>query len=243
MVTPQQQMLLDLKPEQPPTLDNFVTGANAELVARLRSLGDASSFEALYIWGPQGCGKSHLLAATAEAARGKRPLVFLQGAEARAEGRPEFLRRERLLEDDPEARLPALADVPAVAAEEQEAAGRERVAEHGAHPGPAQAAAHVHVDDDVLRLHDGRSGQEFDGSGADPDLPAPLLGQAFEVAQQHGLVAEDDQLRPGIGVLLLHVQADYAADEVDNVCAACGELVNPGGATSAFPARKSSARA
>ena len=85
MLTPQQQMLLDLKPEQPPTLDNFVVGANAELVARLRNLGEASSFEAIYIWGPQGGGKSHLLAATAEAARGKRPTVFLNGAEAGAE--------------------------------------------------------------------------------------------------------------------------------------------------------------
>ncbi len=85
MDTPQRQLLLDLKPEQPPTLDNFVTGANAELVARLRNLCGAHSFEALYIWGPQGCGKSHLLAATAEAARGQRPLVFLRGTEAGAE--------------------------------------------------------------------------------------------------------------------------------------------------------------
>ncbi len=78
-------MLLDLKPEQPPTLDNFVVGANAELLARLRGLREASSFEALYIWGPHGGGKSHLLAATAEAARGKRPTLFLSGAEAGAE--------------------------------------------------------------------------------------------------------------------------------------------------------------
>ena len=35
MDTRHRQMLLDLKPEQPPTLDNFVVGANAELVARL----------------------------------------------------------------------------------------------------------------------------------------------------------------------------------------------------------------
>ncbi|MCM2289104.1 MAG: DnaA/Hda family protein, partial [Sulfuritalea sp.] len=85
MDTPQRQMLLDLKQEQPPTLDNFVTGANAELVARLRNLCDANSFEALYLWGPDGCGKSHLLAATAEAARTQRPLVFLHGSEAGAE--------------------------------------------------------------------------------------------------------------------------------------------------------------
>ncbi len=78
-------MLLDLKPEQPPTLNNFVVGANSELLQRLRSLGDARSFEALYLWGPQACGKSHLLAATAEVARGRRPVVLLHGTEAGAE--------------------------------------------------------------------------------------------------------------------------------------------------------------
>jgi DnaA family protein len=85
MDAPQQQMLLDLKPEQPPTLDNFVVGTNAELLQRLRSLGDARSFEALYIWGPPGCGKSHLLEATAATARGRRTLVLLKGSEAGAE--------------------------------------------------------------------------------------------------------------------------------------------------------------
>jgi len=85
MAAAQTQLLLDLKPEQPPTLDNFVIGANAELVQRLRSLAGTDSFEALYIWGAQTCGKSHLLEATAAAARGRRPVVFLRGMEAGAE--------------------------------------------------------------------------------------------------------------------------------------------------------------
>ena len=85
MVTPQRQMLLDLTPGQAPTLDNYVVGANAELVERLRSLCDARSFESLYIWGPDGCGKSHLLAATAAAAQGQRQVVFARGAQAAAE--------------------------------------------------------------------------------------------------------------------------------------------------------------
>jgi DnaA family protein len=85
MNTPQRQMLLDLKPEQVPRLDNFVAGANVELVERLRGLADARSFEAIYLWGGQGCGKSHLLAATAESARAQRPVVRLAGAEAGAE--------------------------------------------------------------------------------------------------------------------------------------------------------------
>lgn len=82
METPQRQLLLDLKPEQPPTLNNFVTGANGELLRRLRNLCEAHSFDALYIWGPPGSGKSHLLAAAATCASGQRPVVFLRGAQA-----------------------------------------------------------------------------------------------------------------------------------------------------------------
>lgn len=70
------QMLLDLKPEQPPTLDNFVVGANTELLSRLHDLADSHSYEAVYLWGPEGCGKSHLLAATVAAAAGHRPATF-----------------------------------------------------------------------------------------------------------------------------------------------------------------------
>ena len=81
MNTAQRQMLLDLKPEQPPTLNNFVIGANSELVQRLRSLGDPRSFDALYLWGPPACGKSHLLQATAELARGQRPVALLRAPE------------------------------------------------------------------------------------------------------------------------------------------------------------------
>jgi DnaA-homolog protein len=85
MDTRQQQMLLDLKPEQPPTLENFVIGANAELLERLRGLGSTGSFEALYLWGDPGCGKSHLLAATAASAHSRRPVVHLPAAEAGVE--------------------------------------------------------------------------------------------------------------------------------------------------------------
>jgi DnaA family protein len=85
MDTRHRQMLLDLKPEQPPTLDNFVVGANAELVARLRGLGSTGSFEALYLWGDPGCGKSHLLAAAAASAHGRRPVVHLHASGAAAE--------------------------------------------------------------------------------------------------------------------------------------------------------------
>jgi DnaA family protein len=70
-----QQLLLNLKTEQAPTLENFVPGENGELVSRLRVLGDAHCFDAIYLWGMAGSGKSHLLAATAAVAETKRPVI------------------------------------------------------------------------------------------------------------------------------------------------------------------------
>ena len=76
------QLLLNLRPEQAPSLDNFVVGANAELVGRLRGLADPGAFEVLYLWGPSGSGKSHLLAATTALAQPRRPVLALGGEEA-----------------------------------------------------------------------------------------------------------------------------------------------------------------
>ncbi len=77
------QLLLELRPAQPPTLDNFIAGANGELLARLRGLTDRGSFDAIYVWGPAGCGKRHLLAATVAAAR--RPATLIAAGDAGAE--------------------------------------------------------------------------------------------------------------------------------------------------------------
>lgn len=84
---PQQQLLLDIGPEAaPPTLDNFVVGENKELAARLRALGDPGVFDQIYLWGPPGCGRSHLLAgAQAAAAAQGRHVCFMRGAEVGAE--------------------------------------------------------------------------------------------------------------------------------------------------------------
>lgn len=79
------QLLLDLKPEQIPSFDNFVAGINAELVGRLRALTRASGFDILYVWGPPGSGRTHLLAATACAAEPQRPTHLLAGGEVGAE--------------------------------------------------------------------------------------------------------------------------------------------------------------
>jgi len=71
------QLLLDLQPAQPPSLDNFIAGDNQELLARLRALAEPGGFDAIYLWGAPGSGKSHLLAAVAGLALRKRPALLL----------------------------------------------------------------------------------------------------------------------------------------------------------------------
>jgi len=63
------QLVLAISPPPEPTLENFVPGANAEVLARLReaALGELRE-SVLYLWGEPGSGRSHLLQATARAA-------------------------------------------------------------------------------------------------------------------------------------------------------------------------------
>lgn len=59
------QLALPISPAPEPTLDNFVPGANAELLARLRALRAGQLAESvLYLWGEPGSGRSHLLEAS-----------------------------------------------------------------------------------------------------------------------------------------------------------------------------------
>lgn len=59
------QLLLDIAPAPKPSLDNFAAGRNVELLTTLRALPDgASGKRSLYLWGPPGSGRSHLLHAT-----------------------------------------------------------------------------------------------------------------------------------------------------------------------------------
>ena len=58
------QLALGISPPPHPTLDNFIPGANAELLARLRDFKAGRFSEAvLYLWGESGSGKTHLLRA------------------------------------------------------------------------------------------------------------------------------------------------------------------------------------
>lgn len=58
------QLLLDIAPPPLPTLDNFVLGCNAEAMHALQAaLNGKSSQKFIYLWGENGCGKSHLIQA------------------------------------------------------------------------------------------------------------------------------------------------------------------------------------
>ena len=81
-----QQLLLDIRPEALDTLDNFVVGDNAELLARLSALADPASADQVYLWGPPGSGRSHLLRGVQTLAQLRaRPVHFSEGAGVGAE--------------------------------------------------------------------------------------------------------------------------------------------------------------
>ena len=70
------QLVLDLGLPPPATFDNFVIGPNSEAVERLRALASGDRAQRfLYLWGPVGSGRSHLLAALASAVRGQARLL------------------------------------------------------------------------------------------------------------------------------------------------------------------------
>lgn len=89
------QLVLDIRPDAAPTLANFVVGANAELIAALREVGGEigapmpcaahrrgePALRHLYLWGPAGSGRSHLLRATLAAAAAGRPVCYLKAPE------------------------------------------------------------------------------------------------------------------------------------------------------------------
>jgi DnaA family protein len=66
-----EQIPLELSQPPEPSLDNFLAGANAEALARVRSLAQGGLREAIvYLWGAAGSGRSHLLRAASRANAG-----------------------------------------------------------------------------------------------------------------------------------------------------------------------------
>lgn len=64
------QLALDLASPPAPTLDNFIVGGNAEVVAALRALAQGAGRERfIYLWGGSGSGRTHLLQAVLQALR------------------------------------------------------------------------------------------------------------------------------------------------------------------------------
>jgi len=76
-----EQLPLEITRPPEPTLENFIPGANAEALARVRALAEGSLGECVvYLWGAAGTGRSHLLQAARRAA-GDRPLVSADDVE------------------------------------------------------------------------------------------------------------------------------------------------------------------
>lgn len=73
------QLTLEIRPEIPCTLDNFIPGRNGGLLEALRGQAKARDGSWLYLWGASGTGRTHLLRGAAEAARAqKRPGCYLE---------------------------------------------------------------------------------------------------------------------------------------------------------------------
>jgi len=71
--------------------DTFAAGANAAAVEALRRLANGDTIAPVWVYGPHGSGRSHLLqAACAEAGRAGRPAAYLPLALLRADG-PQLL--------------------------------------------------------------------------------------------------------------------------------------------------------
>jgi hypothetical protein len=84
-----QQLLLHLSEAPAQTLENFVPGSNAEVLAVLHAwLAGVVEERCVYLWGPIGCGKSHLLRAAAQGSQraGRTLLVTYLGSVVRRMG-------------------------------------------------------------------------------------------------------------------------------------------------------------
>lgn len=75
------QLLLQLAPPPPPTLENFSAGRNGAALQALRgALQGGERF--VFLWGPGGSGKTHLLRGFTAAAGVKRTAAYIPAASA-----------------------------------------------------------------------------------------------------------------------------------------------------------------
>ena len=82
------QLVLDIQPAGPPTLDDFVVGRNAEVLAALRQWANGMGERFIYLWGEPGAGKTHLLNAVgAEGQLGSDPARGLTPVSCNAQTR------------------------------------------------------------------------------------------------------------------------------------------------------------
>ena len=70
MILPVVQYPLAFPADDPPSFDNFVPGPNAPVVRAVRESAAGRGDRVLYLAGPSGTGKTHLLVAAARAAEG-----------------------------------------------------------------------------------------------------------------------------------------------------------------------------
>lgn len=76
-----QQLLLELAPPPPPTLENFFPGRNAAALKTLReALEGGERF--VFLWGASGTGKTHLMRGFAEAAKAGRAAAYIPASNA-----------------------------------------------------------------------------------------------------------------------------------------------------------------
>lgn len=82
-----EQLTFELAPAEAPDFENFLRGANDELVDALaRAARGALTETGLYVWGAAGAGKTHLLQAAVQAAtRAGRNARYLAAEQAPAE--------------------------------------------------------------------------------------------------------------------------------------------------------------
>ena len=73
-----QQLILDISPAPTPTLDNFIVGTNQQA---LQALQQCQPGRAVYLWGNQGSGRTHLLHAMVHEHQGRYFSAFTPSAQ------------------------------------------------------------------------------------------------------------------------------------------------------------------